>query len=518
MSHLAITALLKRAFQKAASDNNEKLLFPESMQQSRRKFLQDAAILGTGMLIAPLLLKAGDFSTDKKIVIVGAGIAGLNAAHQFKKLGFTATVYEAGNRTGGRMYTLKNYFGKSITTDIGGEFVDNTHEEIIALTKELNLDFYDLRTEKLTNKTFFFGSRNYSEDELGEALKPYVAQMEKDIRSLPKMKNYTTATTFEKLDQLSIADYLKTLGISGWLYDFIYVVLTREYGMEASEQSALNFLIMFDAPKTTDKNYELFGAEHEVFKIKGGSQHLTDTLAETLKANIQLQHQLESITQNKNDISLFFNNKGKKIIVHADYVVIALPFSILRKIPFDAAMPELKRKCIDELGYGNSCKFIMGFKDKAWRTAGKQGYTFTDESFGCGWDSSQMQSDKEGSFTVFGGGQFANDVNAQQQEKLSSHFVKGLDTIYPGVAKAYTGKNIKFCWAKSPVAKAGYSSYKVGQWSTLAGWEAVPVGNIHFSGEHTSIEFQGYMNGAAVTGKMAAEQIAAKVLATEKST
>jgi monoamine oxidase len=517
MPHLAITALLKRAFQKAARDNNENLLFTESMQQSRRKFLQDTAILGTGMLAAPSLLKAGDFSTNKKIVIIGAGIAGLNAAHQLKKIGLDATVYEANNRTGGRMYTIKNYFGENITTDIGGEFVDTNHEEIIALAKEFKLEFYDLRTEQLTSKTFYFGGRNYSEEELGEALKPFVAEIEKNIRSLPEIKNYTTAASFEKLDQLSIAGYLKTIGITGWLYDFIYVVLTREYGMEASEQSVLNFLIMFDAPETADTNYELFGAEHEVFKIKGGSQHLTDALAATLKTNIRLQHQLESITQNKNGIVLSFNNKGKKSLVQADYVIMTLPFSILRKIPFNADMPAQKRKCIDELGYGNSCKFIMGFKDKAWRTSGKQGYTFTDETFGCGWDSSQMQPEKEGSFTVFGGGKFAEDVNLQQQQKLSKDFVAGLQTIYPGAAKAYTRKNIKFCWAKSPVAKAGYSSFKMGQWSALAGWEAIPVGNIYFAGEHTSVEFQGYMNGAAETGKIAARQIAAKILPVEKS-
>lgn len=517
MPHLAIASLLKRAFQKAAGDNNENLLPSAGMEQSRRKFLQDTAIFGAGMLIVPSLLKGSHFLTDKKIVVVGAGIAGLNAAHQLKKLGLNATVYEAASRTGGRMYTMKNYFGNNITTDIGGEFVDTNHEEIIALSKELNLGFYDLRSEQLTSKTFFFGGRSYSEEELGEALKPFVTQMEKDIRSLPEVKNYTTAAAFEKLDQLSIAGYLKTLGITGWLYDFIYVVLTREYGMEASEQSAVNFLIMFDVPKTADKNYELFGSEHEVFKIKGGSQHLTDTLADTLKANIRLQHQLKSIIQNKNGISLSFNNKGKKITVQADYVIMTLPFSILRKIPFHADMPSQKRKCIDELGYGNSCKFIIGFKDKAWRTTGKQGYTFTDESFGCGWDSSQMQSDKEGSFTVFGGGKFADDINEIQQEKLSKNFVAGLETIYPGAAKAYTGKNLKFCWAKSPVAKAGYSSFKTGQWTTLAGWEALPVGNIYFAGEHISLQFQGYMNGAALTGKIAAEQIAAKILRVEKS-
>jgi monoamine oxidase len=60
--------------------------------------------------------------------------------------------------------------------------------------------------------------------------------------------------------------------------------------------------------------------------------------------------------------------------------------------------------------------------------------------------------------------------------------------------------------------KGGYSSFKKGQWSTLAGWEAVPVGNIYFAGEHVSRDFQGYMNGGAQTGRVAAGKIAEKIL------
>jgi monoamine oxidase len=512
MPHLAITGLLQRALKKAIIDANATATPVETAQYSRRKFLQDTAIAGAGLMMLPSFLKANTIENNQKIAIIGAGMAGLNAAYTLQKLGLSSTVYEAANRTGGRMYTLKNYFGPNITTDIGGEFVDTTHDEIIALVKELQLDFYDLRTDRLTGKTIYFGGRNFTEEMLGDALKPFAAKIEKDIRSLPEMIDYTTAAAFEKLDQQSIAGYLKQLGMDGWLYDFICTVRTREYGMEASEQSAINFLIMFDAPKTVDTNYELFGSAHEVFKIKGGSQHLTDALTKKVQHNIRLQHKLQSITQNKKGIALTFENGGKKIEIEADHVIMTLPFSILRKIPFHAEMQPEKRRCIDELGYGNSCKFIMGLKDKPWRVAGKQGYTFTDESFGCGWDSSQLQSDKQGSFTVFGGGKFGDAMSAQQQEKLRAHYLQGLNTIYPGATANYTGKSFQYCWQKSPVAKAGYSCFTIGQWSTLAGWEVVPVGNIHFAGEHTSLAFQGYMNGAALTGKNAAQLIVANIL------
>jgi monoamine oxidase len=148
---------------------------------------------------------------------------------------------------------------------------------------------------------------------------------------------------------------------------------------------------------------------------------------------------------------------------------------------------------------------------KPWRDNGKQGYTFTDISFGCGWDSSQEQPENGASFTVFGGGRFGKEIARKDKDTLSSDFIPALEQIYPGAKKAYTEKNIKFCWEENPFSKAGYSSFKKGQWSTLAGWEGLPVGNIYFAGEHVSSEFQGYMNGGAQSGRVAAAQIAEKI-------
>lgn len=515
MAHFFLSDILKSAFYSCLKDNEKALLNLKAKQESRRKFLRDTAIIGAGMLLQSSLLSANDLNKKKKIVIVGAGMAGLNAAYQLQKLGLNVTIYEAANRTGGRMYTLQHIFGENITTDIGGEFVDATHLDIIDLVKEFNLELYDLRMETLTKKTFYFKGQHYNEKELADALQPFAAKILKDILLLPEIKNFTTASSIEIYDHQSVAGYVTALGISGWLYNFLYIIFTSEFGLEAKEQSALNFLTMFVAPVNSENNYQLFGNEHEVFKIKGGSQHLTNTIALSLKNNIFLQHKLVAIDSKNNSAILSFINNGKKVIVPADYVVMTLPFTILRNISFGMDLQPEKRKCIDELGYGNSSKFIMGFKQKVWRSAGKQGYTFTDEAFGTGWDSAQMQSDKEGSFTVFGGGNYSVDINNKKEEILAKDFLIGINKIYPGAAFGYTGKNIKFCWANSSISKAGYSCYKVGQYSTIAGWEAVPVGNIFFAGEHTSTNFQGYMNGAAETGKRVAQQIAAKLLQTK---
>lgn len=503
------TGLLQKAFHLAAEQNATAANFLKQRQNSRRNFLKNATILGSGLTLFPSLINARNFSDKKNIVIVGGGMAGLNAAYQLKKMGLAATLYEAAARSGGRMFTLKNYFGNNLTTDLGGEFVDANHDDILQLVKELGLECYDLRTDRLEKEVLYFNGNAFTEKDLSAALKPYVAQLAKDIASLPEEINYKNAAQFEQLDKQSIKEYLTAIGIDGWLYNYLDVMLCREYGMEITEQSAINFLIMLD--KAGD-----FYGEHEIYKIKGGSQHLTDAIYAQVKSQVKLKHALIAIKEKNNQYQLSFSNNNTVININADYVIMALPYSILRSIKIELVMPEGKRKCIDEFGYGNSSKFIMGMNKKPWRAGSKQGYTFTDESFGCGWDSTHMQSNELASFTVFGGGQSSDKIFERSQQQLVQDFIPAVNKIFAGTDKIFTGKQIKFCWAKQPFIKAGYTSFKKGQYSTIVGWEAEPVGNIYFAGEHVSGQFQGFMNGAAETGKKAAEQIAAKILTDKK--
>ncbi len=510
MSHYSLTRLLKNAFHIALQKDADAIVEYNEYRKSRRKFLKQTAVATGGVALTPAVLNLASCKTnsEENIVIVGAGIAGLNAVYQLQKKGIKATVYEANTRIGGRMFTMHDEFGKGITTDVGGEYVDTTHADIIELAKELGLPFYDLRTDTLKKKTFYFGGKLMDDKDLVVALKPFVAQLVKDVKSLPDAISYHTATQFEHFDKQTITEYITSIGIKGWLYDFLNVTLTREYGMEASMQSAVNFLIMFVAPADGEKDYELFGPDHEVFKIKGGSQHLTNALYEKVKGSVKTGFIWKGINKNQNKgYDLVFENDGNINTITADKVIVAIPFTILRQIAFNIPMPAGKRKCIDEIGYGNSCKFFVGVNKKAWRNNGWEGYTFTDLSFGCGWDSSQMQSETEGCFTVFGGGDFADMVNKEDQKTLTGKFLPALNTIYPGMNEGFSKKTMKFCWAANPWSKAGYSSFKAGQWSTLAGWEGVPVEQIYFAGEHVSREFQGYMNGGAQTGRVAAEMI-----------
>jgi monoamine oxidase len=62
-------------------------------------------------------------------------------------------------------------------------------------------------------------------------------------------------------------------------------------------------------------------------------------------------------------------------------------------------------------------------------------------------------------------------------------------------------------WPSYPYSLGSYAAYKKGQWTTIRGAEFKPVGNLFFAGEHCSLKYQGYMNGAAETGFLAAQEI-----------
>jgi monoamine oxidase len=82
-----------------------------------------------------------------------------------------------------------------------------------------------------------------------------------------------------------------------------------------------------------------------------------------------------------------------------------------------------------------------------------------------------------------------------------------LDKPFPGIAAQFNDKAERFFWPTHPFTRASYACYRPGQWTTIANAESRPVGNLFFAGEHCSYDFQGFMNGGAETGKLAAAEI-----------
>jgi monoamine oxidase len=83
--------------------------------------------------------------------------------------------------------------------------------------------------------------------------------------------------------------------------------------------------------------------------------------------------------------------------------------------------------------------------------------------------------------------------------------------VLPGISAKWNGLATFDDWQANPWTLGSYAFWRVGQYTAIAGAERERSNNCHFAGEHTSIDFQGYLNGAVESGERVASEILADV-------
>lgn len=445
------------------------------------------------------------------VVVVGAGLAGLVAARDLCRAGVAVTLFEASGRVGGRVQSVTGHFAPGLVTELGAEFIDSDHAALLALAAEYGLPLIDTASDVPTDLAtrYFFGGRSHTEAEVLRAFEPLAARMRMDFERLSDDISATAHTPIDReYDRLSMAGYLDRIGARGWLRDLLEVAYVTEYGLDTAEQSCLNLITLLGLD--TASGFRIFGDSDERYKIGGGNERLVHALAREVDACIETGHRLVALDARHGAYRLSFARDGGTRVVEADFVVLALPFTALRDVQLDVELPPAKRAAIDQLGYGCNEKLVVGLRHPVWRAQGCEGGAYTDLPFQTGWDSSRMQAEGS-SYTFYLGGSTAAAFAAADASGAASRYIHAAETLFPGMEAAHTGTILTTAWCADPLHRGAYAGYRVGQWTTIAGWEGVPIGRLHFAGEHCGGDYQGFMNGAVESGHAAAAGIIASL-------
>lgn len=518
-------ATVRRAFtlalraERLQTDTAEVIGQAKEVDLSRRHFLENsgkamlAGALAPGLLRKPLIAPFIGAAAPK-IVIVGGGMAGLNALHHLKKHNLDATIYEASGRTCGRIFTVKNVMGDSTWTEFGGEFIDTDHEDMWSLAKEFGLekdmvDHFQESEMALEAEAFFFDGKLRTLEEVVNEFRTFAPRMAADMEKLPEFSeiNYLNKDPFvRKLDNMNLCKYLKKIGAKGWIRKFIENAYESEYGLSPKEQSSLNLTVLI-SPETTDGHIALFGTSDERYKVRGGNQRIPDALAKKYASHIQLNRPLESLRMDGTGYKLHFGGMNED--VKADYVILALPFPKLRQVDFPIEMPAIKRESINKLGFGTNAKLMLGMKSHFWRKQGYTGLMYGDNGIPNGWDNAQLQNrdNETAGLSILFGGADGVKVGEGTPESQRDKYLPKWEQIYKGATEQHNGKVARMHWPSQPLTLCSYVCPKVGQYTSLVGVERLPVGNILFAGEHCGGDYAGFMNGAAWSGREAAEEI-----------
>ena len=507
-----VFAALRRVLRAACAAPREPVPAHERAERlaalPRREFIKRSAA-GAAMLSLGAPLLASCTRGRPRVAIVGAGIAGLNAAYILKKAGVLATVYDASDRVGGRILTACNAVGPGVA-ELGGEFIDAHHADMHALVKEFGLEVLDRKPPSLANfhTAYFFGGQHYSEGQVIDAFKPLTERIAADAKAVGRTIGYEHAgDAARRLDALSLSAYLDSLDARGWLRDLVQVAYVSEFGLDADQQSALNLITTLD-PSAGAGHVAVYADSGKRYLIKGGNEQITQALAQQLESQLRLQHTFEMVKPRGDGYTLLFRDgNGVAKEERADVVILALPFSLLREASVDVPLSDVKRKVIEELGYGSHAKLLVGFNQRVWRTTQYSGEMVTDEPVHMSWEHSMLQPGERAGMTFMLGGRHGVEVGHDKPERQVNRLMVGMERAFPGARDARGEKTARFHWPTHPYSKGSYACYTVGQWTSIAGAEIQPIGKIFFAGEHCSREFQGSMNGAAETGRRAAQSV-----------
>ena len=485
---------------------------------SRRNFLRQAGVAAAALAGAPLLRAKPPVAGAPRVVVVGAGLAGLTCAYRLKQAGIDATVYEANTRLGGRCWTRRGEFAEGQIAEHGGELIDQSHTAIRQLAQELRLPLDNLLAAEPngTEAFFHFDGERYPYVEATRDLKAIWQKLHRDLSeaSYPTLYNRSTPRG-RQLDAMSITDWINETvpgGRPSRLGQLLEVAYLIEYGADCERQSALNllYLLGYNSPG----QFNLFGASNEKYHVRGGNDRIVSTLGFVLGSQVVTGAALVAAHRTAaGSYMLTFAKAGGPVEVPADKVVFALPFSILRSAVdlSTAGFSPLKMIAINELAMGSNSKINVQFARRFWVPQGNNGDTFADTGYHATWEVTRAQPGTAGILVGYSGGDYADTIGQGTPHAQAATFLSQLEPVLPGGTAAWNNLATVDCWRDDVYTRGSYSFWQIGQYTRFAGIEGVQERNAHFCGEHTSIDAQGYLNGAVESGERVADEILADV-------
>jgi monoamine oxidase len=501
---------------------------------SRREFLVGTAAVGAaaalgGRLAAPSPTRAA----GPRIAIVGGGIAGLTTALTLADKGVTSTVYEASlERVGGRMHSDRTgYWANGQVSEWCGELIDTGHKTVQYLAQRFKLKLTDLvgAEPNGSEPTYFVFGSYYPKAQADVDFKPVHQALQRDVSAA------SYPTTFEintpagiALDNMSVYDWIESRVPGGHrspLGQVIDLAYNIEFGAETSVQSSLNlvYLLGYNA---SPGNFAVFGGSDERYHITGGNERLPEKIRDALPAgSVRMGWRMTALARSGAAYTISFDTPAGATTVTTDHVVLALPFAVLRTLDYSrAGFADWKDRAIRQLGRGHNGKLQLQFLERYWNTDGpwpavSNGETYADTGYQNTWDVSRGQAGTQGILVDYTGGSVTDSIrtslpystaaNDARVATAARRFLDQLSPVLPGIRSRWTGRATLSVPHLDPDLLCSYSHWRVGQYHTIGGTEGLRQGKVHFAGEHTSVDFQGWMEGGAITGVRAASEILA---------
>jgi monoamine oxidase len=473
----------------------------------RRTFLAVLALAGSAAA-APKLPKL----SGRRVVVLGAGLAGLAAALQLQKSGYDVTVVEAQDIPGGRVKTIRKPFTNGGYAEAGAVRIYSNHRWTMQYVKQMGLESklaaYD---DDAGAKLWYLQGKRFTTPQGEWPLAGLTAQEKANPFAMigqywgPGLQaignvldpDYPAAAA-RALDLHSMDAFFRKQGASATWVEIMHA--------EEADFSRMSALAVTAVVGTAND-----GGQTKTLGLKGGNDQLPKAMAAALGDCVQYNTVVHKLAHDPDGVVVTVRNPSGQHEIEADHCVCTLPFPLLRKIEIAPAFSARKMEAIANYGLVDIARVSMQTKTRFWRhdplgTLGGLNMIGTDTRMGRVWNTSALQPDPQmGMLHAYMFDQQAGEFAALPANERVNHCVRKVSEFLPHLPPELAASYVKV-WSEDPWQLGAFAYPEPGKFHWM--WPAArrAEGRVHFGGEHTSV-WIGFQNGALESGERCASEI-----------
>ena len=431
-----------------------------------------------------------------RVLVAGAGLAGLAAARALDADGADVTVIEPRERVGGRVWTIRDGLNGQ-HAEAGADIIEDEQTAVLTLARECRLPTVRMLRGGFGYYGLTAGGRLAIQTS-ERAFAPLGRELEPLVRAYLLAEQRWDSAIAAALAAESVADWAKRCRMAPWIRERLKALR----GLFLADPEDLSLLALVDFMAADPLSGQADGS----LRIASGNDRLATVVASQLTAPVRLGASLHRVEQRGRRVTATIEERGRLDRWTGDYVVVAIPASTARRVEFAPALPERQARAIAGLRYGAATRVLLQFERRFWKRTGRPSAFGSAGVHGAVWDANAHQRGKKGILSLLAGGTASDGVN----RVIGREGIGGLVTRLRWLgrpAPLLASRVIR--WDADPWVGGGYAFFEAGFDPLLRDALARPAERVLFAGEHTSVRWQGYMNGAVESGQRAAAEVAA---------
>ena len=446
----------------------------------------------------------------KRVIIIGAGMAGLVAGYELARAGHDPLILEAQNRVGGRVYTIRGRFAPGLYAEAGAMRIPRVHDLTLGYVAHFGLELRPFVMGNPKGLVYVGGKRMTAEqagltpEELGfevaehERGRSYSALWEDATRDLRAWIEADEVVGWDRIykeyDGYTIREFLELKGFSEGAIEM--------YGVMNFVETGIHNAVVEEFREDFGRHFE------DMQEIVGGTDMLPNAIYREIPDRIRFGAEVHAIDQDGDSVTVHYKTESGRYSVSGDYAIVTLPFTVLRQVEVMTPFSREKQRAIRQLNYSASTKILFQVRERIWEAEDGiyGGATVTDLPIRrINYPTPDPTTTRGVLLASYTWDQDAARWGAMDEETRLEEALEDVSKIHPRIREVYE-VGASHAWYDDRYANGAFAMFQAGQQTALQADIVRPEGRIHFAGEHCSL-YHAWIQGALESGLRAAQAI-----------